>query len=117
MFIVKWNPEGDVIWSTFLGGSGSDVLYSVAIDKNDDIIVAGRTESNDIIVSDDASQKDYKGASDFYLAKFTTDGEYVWSTFWGGNIAEIQCRMVIDETGNIYLGGTTSSTGKNTLKI
>ncbi len=117
MFIVKWNPEGDVIWSTFLGGSGSDVLYSVAIDKNDDIIVAGRTESNDIIVSDDASQKDYKGASDFYLAKFTTDGEYVWSTFWGGNRAEMQCRMVIDETGNIYLGGTTSSTGKNTLKI
>lgn len=113
---MKWNPEGDVIWSTFLGGSGSDVLYSVAIDKNDDIIVAGRTESNDIIVSDDASQKDYKGASDFYLAKFTTDGEYVWSTYWGGNRAEIQCRMVLDETGNIYLGGTTSSTGKNTLE-
>lgn len=116
MFIVKWNPEGDVIWSTFLGGSGSDVLYSVAIDKNDDIIVAGRTESLDIIVADDASQINNLGNSDFYLAKFTTDGEYVWSTYWGGNRAEIQCRMVIDETGNIYLGGTTSSTGKNTLE-
>lgn len=110
MFIVKWNPAGDVIWSTFLGGSGSDVLYSVAIDKNDDIIVAGRTESPDIIVSEDASQKDYKGESDFYIAKFTKDGGYVWSTYLGGTDAESQCRMVIDEQGNIYLGGTTKST-------
>ncbi len=115
MFIVKWNPEGDVIWSTFLGGSGSDVLYSVAIDKNDDIIVAGRTESTDIIVSDNAPQLKNNGGSDFYLAKFTTEGEYVWSTYWGGSKEELQCRMVIDESGNIYLGGTTSSTGKSTF--
>jgi hypothetical protein len=114
MFIVKWNPEGDVIWSTFLGGSGSDVLYSVAIDKNDDIIVAGRTESFDIIVSDDAPQLENKGGSDFYLAKFTTDGEYVWSTYWGGERAEMQCRMVIDEVGNIYLGGNTTSSSMTT---
>ena len=114
MFIVKWNPEGDVIWSTFLGGSGADVLYSVAIDKNDDIIVAGRTESNDIIVSENASQLENKGGSDYYLAKFTTNGEYVWSTYWGGVREEMQCRMVIDEVGNIYLGGTTTSSSITT---
>jgi hypothetical protein len=109
MFIVKWNPDGDVIWSTFLGGSGSDVLYSVAIDKNDDIIVAGRTESTDIIVSDNAPQLKNNGGSDFYIAKFTNDGDYVWSTYWGGDKEEMQCRMVIDEVGNIYLGGNTTS--------
>ncbi len=109
MFIVKWNPEGDVIWSTFLGGSSVDVLYSVAIDKNDDIIVAGRTESTDIIVSENAPQLENKGGSDFYLAKFTTNGEYIWSTYWGGDKEEMQCRMVIDEVGNIYLGGNTTS--------
>jgi hypothetical protein len=113
MFIVKWNPEGDVIWSTFLGGSGADVLYSVAIDKNDDIIVAGRTESTDIIVSDDASQKVNIGGSDFYLAKFTTNGKYVWSTFLGGSLNEIQSKIVLDENGYIYMGGTTGSTGAN----
>src|SRR5690606_19234024 len=56
-----------------------------------------------------APQLENKGGSDFYLAKFTTDGEYVWSTYWGGVDEEFQCRMVIDEVGNIYLGGTTMS--------
>lgn len=112
MFIVKWNPGGDVIWSTFLGGSGADVLYSVAIDKNDDIIVAGRTESFDIKVSDDASQINNLGNSDFYLAKFTTDGQYVWSTFWGGSLQEYQPKIVLDENDFIYMGGVTGSTGR-----
>lgn len=112
MFIVKWNPDGDVIWSTFLGGSGADVLYSIALDKNDDIIIAGRTESYDIKVSEDAFQKNYQGESDFYLAKFTSHGDYLWSTFLGGSLQEFYPIIVLDENDYIYLGGTTGSTDR-----
>jgi hypothetical protein len=109
MFIVKWNPEGDVIWSTFLGGVDEDVLYNVAIDSNDDIIVSGRTESFDIIVSPDAAQYEYQGKSDYYLAKFSKDGNYIWSTYWGGSGEEFNTHMVLDKDDNIYFAGNTTS--------
>ncbi len=109
MFIVKWNPEGDVIWSTFLGGVDEDVLYNVAIDSNDDIIVSGRTESFDVIVSPDAAQYEYQGKSDYYLAKFSKDGNYIWSTYWGGSGEEFNTHMVLDKDDNIYFAGNTTS--------
>jgi len=50
-FISKFDPSGNLIWSTFfgrsfLGGPFDDVAYSIAVDSENDIIVAGETHSN-----------------------------------------------------------------------
>ena len=60
--IAKYNPSGVLQWDRTLGGSGTDLAYSVAIDSSDNIIVVGRTNS------------DGAGGHDFLIAKLPSDG-------------------------------------------
>jgi len=41
-YIAKFNPMGELLWCTYLGGAGYDRAYAVEVDKQDRIIVAGR---------------------------------------------------------------------------
>jgi hypothetical protein len=44
-FISKFSPAGDLVWSTYFGGSGNDSAAGVAIDSAGNILVAGTTSS------------------------------------------------------------------------
>ena len=48
-FISKFNSFGELLWSSYLGGSEDDRGYSVAIDSQDNILVAGYTSSDDFV--------------------------------------------------------------------
>jgi len=103
-------------FSTYLGGTDSDEIYAIAIDDNDDIYLAGWTESSDFPTTEGAYDRSHNGgvswdSSDCFVMKLSNDGqEIIYSTFLGGSDhGEYVTGIAVDEEGNVYITGRTSS--------
>ena len=112
VFVSKFNPQGELIWSTFLGGSEDERALSVVVDSQDNIIVTGYTESPNFPVKaayDSTFNSRSVDYSDVFISKFTTEGDLVWSTFLGGTKSEHARSVDVDSLNNIVIVGDTSS--------
>ncbi len=69
--VMKFDPTGsDLLYSTFFGGGASDEGRCIALDSDDNIVVAGKTWSDDFPVSAAATQKDFGGGQiDAFLVR------------------------------------------------
>ena len=114
-FLVKFNSAGIRQWGTYYGGSGDEGAYpSCAIDAIGSVYLAGYTSSSlTAIATVGSHQTAYGGGtSDAFLVKFNSLGVRQWGTYYGGSGNEggfSSC--AIDATSNVYLAGTTSSSG------
>ncbi len=110
-FILKFNSEGKRLWATFYGGNENDSFEEIAIGNNDQLFIIGNSGSSDFPIQDDGGyfQPLISGNIDFVVLKFTTNGERLWGSFFGGNEFEWNVSMVIDGDDNIWLTGSTFS--------
>jgi hypothetical protein len=109
IYVAKFDPAGALVAATYLGGSGSDFAYSIAVDSNKDVIVAGITTSNDFPLHN-AVKSSISGASDGFVAKISADfSNIIYSTYWGGSSNDSIRKVVADGTGGTYLFGLTNS--------
>lgn len=114
-FVLKIDSAGKLVSSTLFGGTYDEFCDGIAIDTAGSVIISGTTFSSDIPVSNGAFQTSTASTSntenDAFLAKFDKSGKLSWSTYMGGSGIEDRIRCVtVDEAGNIYGAGWTSST-------
>ncbi|WP_459195387.1 DUF7948 domain-containing protein [Wukongibacter baidiensis] len=111
-FVTKLNPEGSgLVYSTFLGGLRDDECNSIAVDDKGNAYVTGETNSDDFPITLGAFQIDFRGASDTaFVTKLSFDGSaLVYSTFLGGTESDEVHNIAVDNMGNAYVVGETSS--------
>lgn len=108
-YLVKFNSAGSRTWSTYYGGSDWDALRRLRTDKYGNVYACGETLSTNNIASG-GFQNTKSVVRDGYLVKFNKDGVRQWGTYYGGDGSDGAFGVEIDETGNIYLGGSTPST-------
>ena len=98
-------------YSTYLGGSGNDAAYSVAVDGTGNAYITGSTAALGFLSTSGAAQLSYGGGtSDAFITKLNTDGSaVVYTTYLGGNNSDTGRGIKVDAAGNAYLVGTTSS--------
>lgn len=110
-FLAKFNSSGQRQWATYYGGSNTDEGYSVVTDASNNVILAGFTLSSNNIFSN-GIQASLNGGTDAFIVKFNSAGQRLWGTYFGGNGGDVINSMATDNSGNIYLAGTSnSSTG------
>jgi len=98
-----------LVYSTYLGGSGGDTGYGVAVDSAGEAYVAGGTASLNFPVKS-AYQGSANGQGDAFVAKLNATGSgLIYSTYIGGSASDVSNAIAIDESGNVYLAGSTSS--------
>jgi uncharacterized protein (TIGR02145 family) len=114
VFIAKFNTNGQRVWGTYYGGSSGEVGYSCVYDKHGSIFIAGETGSPTGMATPGAHQTSLLGSTDGFLAKFDTNGQRVWSTYYGGHEVSppgddnlFDCST--DTSGNVYCAGETSA--------
>lgn len=117
--LVCMDTSGQRIWATYFGGNGTDGLSGIAADKNGFLYVTGATNSTSGIATDSAFQTQYGGGqSDIVLAKFSNDGQLLWSTYYGGNSVDgtwpsiqdfVIAYITVSEDNSIYVSSITSS--------
>ncbi|HJR71227.1 MAG TPA: SBBP repeat-containing protein [Gammaproteobacteria bacterium] len=110
-FVTKLTPAGDVVYSTYLGGSDDDRASGIAVDANGNAYVVGTTLSLDFETTLGAFQPLYGGgAYDAYALKLDAAGaRLTYSTYLGGVDLDYGQGIAIDGRGNAYLTGNTFS--------
>jgi hypothetical protein len=104
-----------LVYSSFLGGSGDDIPYEVAIDGAGNAYVAGYTDSTDFPLLG-APQPDYGGGDfDAFLTKLSPTGQLIYSTYLGGESDDEAFSVAADPSGNAYVTGKTWSADFPTL--
>lgn len=111
-FLTKLDPQGSsLVLSSFLGGSGLDGAFGVALNSAGQPVVAGSTTSLDFPVTPGAYDVSYNGAGDIYVAQLNTGGTtLLWNTYIGGSDIEESFAMIVDPQGRAIVTGETSST-------
>jgi hypothetical protein len=107
-FLAKLDSAGVRQWGTYFGGLGVDGATGVAVDATGDVFMAGKTNSNSLITFQ-GYQNTYAGANDGFFAKFLADGTRVWSSYYGGPGGDDILGCTVDDLGNLFLCGLTSS--------
>jgi hypothetical protein len=109
-FISKVNPSGTaLVYSTYLGGTGADWGYGIAIDESGNSYVTGVTASPDFPTAK-PFQSTLGGSYDVFVAKLNEAGSgLVYSTYLGGSAREWSPRIALDDLGNAYVTGSTDS--------
>ncbi len=111
VFVSKLNSDGtNLIYSTYIGGSGSDYATSNAVDANDNLYITGYTTSTDFITTTGAYQTINNGGVDGFITKLNASGTaIIYSTYIGGNNGDYSRAIAIDTYNNAYITGNTNS--------
>jgi hypothetical protein len=109
-FVAKLNSTGSqLLYSTFLGGSGGDGAAGIAVDSSGSAYVTGFTGSPNFPISHPL-QTSLKGPFDVFITKLSPDGKrLVYSTFLGGNRDDEGVAIAVDSAGNAYVTGSVTS--------
>lgn len=111
-FLAKLSPDAtSLAWTTYVGGSGRDAVYSIALDSTDSVHIIASTESVDIGVTPGAFGSSMRGTSDAWLGKLSADASTVlWATYLGGSGAEVPYAVRLDPSSDVIVCGATNST-------
>ena len=120
-FAAKLSPDGtQLLYSTYIGGGGNDVVIGMAVDSAGNAYLTGGTTSNDFPVSNGALQTMYGGGKgtvriaefntgDAFVMKLSPTGARVYSTYLGGTVDDVGIGIAIDSQGSAYVVGSTLS--------
>ena len=108
-FVAKLSDSGAHLWSTYLGGSSENYGQGIAVDVSGSVYVAGTTGSSGW--TSGGFDTTYDGEDDAFVAKLSSSGAYVWSTYLGGSGPEEGLGVGVAASGNVYVTGYTESAG------
>ena len=109
-FVAKFTSTGQLSYSTYVGGSDSDIAKGIAVDPNGNAYVTGSTVSNDLPLAN-AFQSALDGSSDAFVSVLNpTASAFVYSTYLGGGSTDQGTGIAVDSTGEAYVTGLTGST-------
>jgi hypothetical protein len=116
VFVTKLNPGGSaIVYSTYLGGSGWDYGYGIAVDSSGNAYITGATESTNFPTVNPI-QGSNAGGYDAFVTKLNPAGSaIVYSTYLGGSDWDEAHGIAVDSSGSAYITGASSSTNFPTV--
>lgn len=111
VFVSELNRSGSaLVYSTYVGGTASDVGTGIALDASGAAYVAGYTASSDFPTTASAVSTTLAGNDDAFLFKLNLIGTQLdFSTFLGGSQLDQANAVTIDAGGDIFVAGNTGS--------
>ena len=115
-FVIQLDPTrigaASLLYSTYLGGTGTDFGMSIALDPSGFVYVGGNSDNSSFPTTVGAYRK-VGGGQDLFIAKFdlTASGaaSLVYSSFLGGGNQDTLLGLAVDSAGNAYFTGATNS--------
>lgn len=114
IYLIKYASNGTRLWGTYFGGSDDDesIYGGLVLNEDSTILIFARSWSTSGIATSGVHQDSLAGDRDAVIAKFSSQGTLVWSTYYGGMGGEDPNDAVSDGNGGIWITGfTTSQTG------
>jgi len=112
IFIAKYNSLGQYQWAKRLASTSTDQATKILIDATG-VYLCGYTSSNSSMDFDPSALTftlQAYGGLDGFIAKYTTSGNFIWATRYGGGFDDYVNDICLDGSGNLYAIGSFSST-------
>ncbi|MFW9967025.1 MAG: SBBP repeat-containing protein [Candidatus Thorarchaeota archaeon] len=107
-FVVKINTTGDVVYSTFIGGSDDDITGGIGVDSAGCVYLAGLTASANFPTVD--AFDDTLEQTDGFVCKLNAAGDDLeYSTFLGGSLGDMVQGLAVSSDGVVCVVGITES--------
>lgn len=113
IFFAKFDTSGNYIWAKSVGGTGIDEGYAITLDAAGEYVyITGLyRRAVDFDPGPSFGVLNASGTnSDAFIAKYDTNGNYVWAKSIGGTGNDASNSIALDVGGNICIVGTFSST-------
>ncbi|MBA7612149.1 hypothetical protein ES703_19384 [subsurface metagenome] len=98
-FITKYNSSGAQQWNTTWGDENEYYGNGITLDSSGNIYISGYIYNTSSVITDT------------FIAKFNSSGTQQWNTTWGGDDDDYGNDIALDNSGNIYITGSTYSFG------
>jgi len=117
VYVAKLNSQGQLVWSTFIGGPNYDRAYAIEVDALGFVYVAGRA-GDQFPVTAGAFQTNFNGSpddppygpQDGFICKLKPNGSaVVWCSYFGTDDLHIIRDIALDPSGDIYLASSSTS--------
>jgi uncharacterized protein (TIGR03437 family) len=122
-FVAKLDATGShLLYSTYLGGSGADGVFGLAVDATDAVYVAGSTQSTNFPTTPGAFKTSYVGNTanqppdllgNGFVTKLDTSGNLVYSTFTGV-MNGVPTPIAVDNQGQAYVSAVAVTSSSST---
>jgi hypothetical protein len=97
-FITKYDSNGIEIWNTTWDAAAYEKLNGIAVDDSSNVYVTG-------IIRPDGSTP-----YDILIAKFDSNGNEQWNRTWDGGYGDdYGNRLILDDSNNLYIAGSTEN--------
>src|SRR5215210_2500305 len=117
-YVTKLDPDGAVVYSTYLGGTLNEEALGIAVDGEGSAYVAGNTDSRDLPTVS-AFQPEFGSPPcpgdlpcelDVFVSKLSPDGGVLaYSTYLGGEAGDTTAGLAVTDDGTAFVTGTTRS--------
>lgn len=106
-----------LIWSSYLGGSGDDAIFSICLDNLGDVLVTGGTVSQNFPITQGAYNTNYNGGTvDAFISKISPNGSnLINSTYFGSNKYDNAYFVRTDNQNNVFICGQTKAIGSTLI--
>lgn len=109
-FLATFSTDGELLTSTYLGGSGEDIGVGLAVDAGNRLYLTGSTSSDDFPLTH-AVQAERAGEADVFVSIMDqSQRDLTFSTYLGGSAAERGVGIGLAEDGEVIIVGQTRST-------
>lgn len=108
------DPFVNISWGTYYGGqgsepSGTEKALDMCLNDSSDIYITGITTSPSNIATSGSHLVNFAGFYDSYLAKFNSNGNLIFGTYYGGTEADVSYSCDTDMNGNVFVSGKSNS--------
>ncbi len=109
-FVACLEADGTVVWSRFLGSTGSDEIHGAAIDPSGDLWLVGHTDAPDFPVMGTPALRGPDGGIDIFVVGLdSASGTMLSSTLAGGSRSDRAISVQVIGPGRLYVAGHTAS--------
>ncbi len=120
VFLIKYDPAGNVIWAISQGGGDDEQKCIVTTDGTGNIYQSFESKSEFLTIGNQTYfnfQQPISFSPDIILVKYDSNGAVVWSRHDGGALNDFIKGMSTDSLGNTYLTGTLNNPGSTPIAI
>ncbi len=106
IYVVKYDPSGNLIWARNFGGNGNDEAYGITVTHLGDIYIAGDFGSGFMTFGTSTiSNAALAGGKTGFIARLNSSGNGVWASASGGNGNDYAVGLASDIDNNVFLTG------------
>lgn len=111
-WIVKVDVLGNIIWKRLVGGAGDESIGNLNVNNDGSITLAGYSTSSS---SGEITSPNH-GENDFWITKFSSLGDIIWTKLYGGNKDDRAYSVIQNREGNYVISGISASSANGDVK-